>query len=70
MHEASGNASLWSDRRPTSVLPFNCSDRKMRAYMANMGIDIIPEKTLSAWNISFSPRHFTYRSKNYSAHKL
>jgi hypothetical protein len=37
MHETSGTASLWPDRRRTYVLLFN--GRKMRAYMATMGID-------------------------------
>jgi len=38
MHETSGRASLWSDGRRTYVLLFNGINRKMRAYMAKMGI--------------------------------
>ena len=72
MHETSGSASLWSDGRWTYVLLFNGSDREMRALHSEDGHrHVISEKTLSAWNISFPPRHFTYRSKKISgAYKL
>jgi len=65
MHETSGSASLWSDGSRTHVLLFNGSDRETRLHGEDGHRHAISEKTLSAWNISFPPRHFMYGSKNY-----
>ena len=62
MDETLDNASLWSDGRRTFVLPFSGSDRKMRAYMAKMGINtrleyFIPVSPLYVWKQKISGAH-------------